>query len=127
MTTTNTTVARKEPTQELSALKAAPTQAADWVIHEFAQAALPDERLQRRLELMASAFAQKPSAPIPEACANWAEAKGAYRFLENERVISGHIRRAHHQATLQRIKEHPVVLAIQDTTALNYSTHPQTA
>jgi hypothetical protein len=126
MTTTNTTVARKEPTQVLSALKAAPTQAADWVINEFAQAALPDERLQRRLELMASAFAQKPSAPIPEACANWAEAKGAYRFLENERVISGHIRRAHHQATLQRVKEHPVVLAIQDTTALNYSTHPQT-
>lgn len=106
-------------------MKAAPTRAADRVINEFAQAALPDERLQRRLELMAGAFAQKPGAPIPEARANWAEAKGAYRFLENERVIAGHIRRAHHQAALRRVKEHLVVLAIQDTTALNYSTHPR--
>ncbi len=110
----------------VSAMEAAPTQAAEWVIKEFEQAALPDERLHRRLELMASAFAQKPSAPIPEACANWAEAKGAYRFLENDRVVSGQIRQAHHRATLERVKEYPVVLAIQDTTALNYSTHPKT-
>jgi len=126
MATTTRRAARKESPQVMSALKAAPTQAADWVIQEFAQAALPDERLHRRLELMATAFAQKPSAPIPEACANWAEAKGAYRFLENDRVVGGEIRRAHHQATLQRVKEYPVVLALQDTTALNYSTHPKT-
>jgi len=110
----------------VSALKAAPTQAADWVIKEFAQAALPDERLHRRLELMASAFAQKPSAPIPEACGTWAAAKAAYRFLENDRVVAGEIRQAHHRATLERVKEAAVVLALQDTTTLNYSTHPKT-
>jgi len=108
-------------------LKAAPTQAADWVINEFAQAALPDQRLHRRLELMVTAFAQKPSAPIPEACPDWTEAKAAYRFLANERIVASSLRQAHHQATLQRVKEQRVVLAIQDTTALNYSTHPKTA
>jgi hypothetical protein len=107
-------------------LKAAPTEAADWVIDEFAQAALPDQRLHRRLELLVTAFAQKPSAPIPEACPDWAEAKATYRFLANERIVSGSLRQAHHQATLQRVKEQRVVLAIQDTTALNYSTHPKT-
>jgi hypothetical protein len=126
MTTTRENEARQESQEEFSALKTAPTQAADWVIKEFAQVALPDQRLHRRLELMVSAFAQKPSAPIPEACANWAEAKGVYRFLENERVVAGNIRQAHHQATLERVREYRVVLAIQDTTTLNYSTHPKT-
>ncbi len=33
---------------------------------------------------------------------------------------------AHTEATIERIKEHRVVLAPQDTTTLNYSTHPMT-
>ena len=33
---------------------------------------------------------------------------------------------AHTEATIERIKEHRVVLAPQDTTVLNYSTHPMT-
>jgi hypothetical protein len=33
---------------------------------------------------------------------------------------------AHTEATIERIKEHLVVLAPQDTTTLNYSTHPMT-
>lgn len=113
-----------EPT--MGAFKDAPTEPADWAIHEFAQAALPDRRHRRRLELMATAFAQKPSAPIPEACANAAETKAAYRFLENERIAASALRQSHHRATLQRVCAYPVVLAVQDTTALNYSTHPKT-
>lgn len=109
------------------AFKDAPTQPAAWAVNEFAQAALPDRRHCQRLQLLATAFAQRPSAPIPEACVNAAEAKAAYRFVENDRLEPSAIRRAHHQATLQRVAAHPVVLAIQDTTALNYSTHPKTA
>jgi hypothetical protein len=75
---------------------------------------------------MATAFAQKPTAPIPQACPNCSEAKGAYRFLENDQILPAAIRQAHHQATLQRVCAHPVVLAVQDTTSLNYSTHPKT-
>jgi len=106
--------------------KAVPIPPADWVIEEFAQAALPDPRLCQRLQRITTAFAQKPTAPIPQSCSSWSQAKGAYRFLENERVVSSHIRQAHHQATLDRVKAHPVVLAVQDTTMLNYSTHPKT-
>jgi len=96
------------------------------VIHEFAHAALPDQRHRRRLHMMATAFAQKPTAPIPQACPSWAEAKAAYRFLENDKILASAIRQAHHQATLQRVSSHPVVLAVQDTSTLNYSTHPKT-
>ena len=77
--------------------------------------------------MIAQAFAQKPTAPIPQACADWTEAKGAYRFLENEAVEPSAIRQPHHEATLQRVRAHRLVLAVQDTTALNYSTHPATA
>jgi len=127
MTTTLAVPARRanaEPAAE--GFKGAPTQPADWAIQEFAQAALPDQRHQRRLEMMATAFAQKPTAPIPQACPNLAEAKAAYRFLENERIVPSAIRQAHHRATLQRVGSYPVVLAVQDTTTLNYSTHPKT-
>jgi hypothetical protein len=103
------------------------TQPAEWATHEFGQAVLPDRRHHRRLCLIATAFAQKPTAPIPQACPNGAEAKAAYRFMENEAIAPAALRQAHHQATLERVRSHRVVLAVQDTTALNYSTHPQTA
>ncbi len=117
---------RKESSVVLSAFQRASTQAADWAIHEFAHAKLPDQRHHRRLQIMATAFAQKPTAPIPQACPNLSEAKGAYRFLENDRITPMSIRQAHHEATLERARAHPVVLAVQDTTTLNYSTHPKT-
>lgn len=99
----------------------------DWTAQEFARAQLPDERHRKRLRMIAQAFAQKPTAPIPQACEDWSEAKGAYRFLENEAIEPAAIRQAHHEATLQRVRAHRVVLAVQDTSALNYSTHPATA
>lgn len=121
------TAPRKALRDSLTAFAPGPIQPADWVISEFAQADLPDERHRWRLQMMTTAFAQKPTAPIPEACASWAETKGAYRFLANNRILAGAIRAAHQQATLQRVQTQSVVLAVQDTTTLNYSTHPKTA
>ena len=102
------------------------TQPADWARQEFAEAALPDQRHHKRLHMIATAFAQKPTAPIPQACGNWAETKAAYRFFENEAIPPEAIRQPHHQATWQRVRQHPLILAVQDTMALNYSTHPCT-
>lgn len=98
----------------------------DWTAQEFATVRLPDRRHRKRLNMIAKAFAQKPTAPIPQACERWTEAKGAYRFLENQAIEPGAIRQAHHEATLQRLRAHRLVLALQDTSALNYSSHPQT-
>lgn len=76
--------------------------------------------------MIATAFAQQPTASIPQACGDWAEVKAAYRFFETDAIAADAIRQAHHQSTLQRAQSHAVVLAVQDTTMLNYSTHPQT-
>ena len=102
---------RKESSVIVSPFERVPTEPAAWAINEFAHAQLPDQRHCRRLQIMATAFAKKPTAPIPQACHNLGEAKGAYRFLENERIAPRSIRQAHHEATLERVIAHPFVQA----------------
>ena len=77
--------------------------------------------------MIATAFAQQPTAAIPRACGPGSATQGAYRFFENDDLDAEAIRDAHHQATLERVRPHAIVLALQDTFTLNYSTHPQTA
>ena len=98
----------------------------DWASHELAHAQLPDQRLVKRLMTIATQFAQHPTAAIPQACGSWPETKAAYRFFDNDAVQPEVILAAHVQATVQRMRAHRVVLCAQDTTTLNYSTHPQT-
>jgi len=102
------------------------TAGTDWAAHEFAHAQLPDPRLVKRLITLATDFAQHPTAPIPQACGSWDKTKAAYRFFDNDAVQPQDILAAHAQATLQRVRAHRIVLCAQDTTTLNYSTHPQT-
>jgi hypothetical protein len=97
-----------------------------WAREEFAHATLPDPRLVKRMITLATDFAAQPTAPIPQACGAWAKTKAAYRFFDNEAVQPQAILAAHVQATWARLRPHPVVLCAQDTTTLNYSTHPQT-
>jgi hypothetical protein len=76
--------------------------------------------------MIATRFAEQPTAAIPQACGSLAEAKAAYRFVENDVIVPAAIREPHHKATLQRVCSHPIILAVQDTTTLNYSTHRAT-
>jgi len=99
---------------------------ADWAAHEFARSPLPDPRLVARLITMATDFARQPTASLPQACGSWAKTKAAYRFFDHDGIAPENILAAHVQATVQRAAGHPIVLCVQDTTSLNYSTHPQT-
>lgn len=98
----------------------------NWAEREFGSIRLYDNRLKRRLYTIADDFYNKPQANIPEASGSKARTIGAYRFFQNEKVTMDIILDAHAEATIERIKEHKVVLAPQDTTKLNYSTHPLT-
>lgn len=82
---------------------------------------LGDKRLNERAKYLLDTFFNKPETSIPAACKGWDETKAAYRFFDNPKVTSDKIFESHVAATLQRIKQHPVVLMIQDTTVLNYS------
>jgi hypothetical protein len=103
-----------------------PSSVGNWSNNEFAQAKLTDHRLVKRLITIAADFAEHPTAPIPQACGSWDKSKAAYRFFDNEAIQPQDILAAHVQATVQRMQIHPIVLCAQDTTTLNYSTHPKT-
>lgn len=98
----------------------------NWAEAEFGSARLYDKRLKERLYRIADDFYNNPQANTPEACGSKAGTIGAYRFFQNEKVTMDIILDAHTEATIERIKKHDIVLVPQDTTTLNYSTHPMT-
>jgi hypothetical protein len=92
-----------------------------WATDEFATVELGDARLSQRLIKLADRFADKPTSSIPGACSDWAETKGAYRFLSQKKIGWEKILGPHMASTEARIQQHPVVLCLQDTTELDFS------
>lgn len=99
---------------------------AAWVVEELAGARLGDRRLKRRAQIIMTQFSQQPTGTIPQACGEWNDIKAAYRFFANPAVQPLELLGAHSQSTVKRMQGQAVVLAVQDTTTLNYSTHAQT-
>ena len=97
-----------------------------WVRTELGTADLGDGRLTQRLLRIVAAFGAHPDASIPQASGTWGQAKAAYRFLANAKVTPEQILKPHQQATTDRTKPERVVLAVQDTTTLNYTRHAAT-
>jgi hypothetical protein len=95
-----------------------------WAEEEFGRVRFYDRRLKERLYRIAEDFAGCSEGPIPEACGNRARAMGAYRFFHNPRVSMDVLLAAHTEAAIDRIRQHRIVLVPQDTTSLNYNTHP---
>lgn len=98
-----------------------------WAEAELGSADLGDPRRRARLVRLATLLAAQPDAALPEACPTAADRKGAYRFFANPSVAPERILAAHVAATGRRLAAEPVVLAVQDTTVLDFTAHPQTA
>lgn len=105
---------------------APPAPPADWAEEEFGGAALGDARLKQRLLILARDFYARPQANLPQACQSRARTKAAYRFFDHPETQMDALLEAHYQATHQRVRKEKLVLAVQDTTGLNYSAHPAT-
>jgi hypothetical protein len=99
---------------------------AAWAVHEFGDAALGDQRRTDCLVRIATAVGTCPQASLPQACGDPALLKAAYRFFENDAVMPEAMVASHVQATLGRLALVPLVIAAQDTTQLDYSSHPKT-
>ena len=80
------------------------TEEVSWAIEEFAQVSLKDERLNRRCQKLADALGQQPTAPINQACEDWAASKAAYRFFDNPQVTPGELLAAHSQRAVARMQ-----------------------
>lgn len=98
----------------------------NWIVNELNSSDLGDERLNQRLIILADSFTNSPESPINQACSNWTETKAAYRFFKNDKVSYQKISQAHINTTTTRCLEHAVILAVQDTSYFNYSSHKKT-
>lgn len=89
-----------------------------WIEAELRTVNLPDQRLNARFRLVLERLSSKPTLSIPAACKGWTETQAAYRFFSNRRLTHEQVLQAHYDATLERIRQQPVVLIPQDTTEL---------
>jgi hypothetical protein len=97
-----------------------------WAAEEFGTAELGDARLTKRLVKVATDLAEKPTASLPGACSSWGEALAAYRFFDQasekkqglgwEDLLTPHM-----DGTLGRMRQHKVVLCLQDSTELDFN------
>ena len=100
----------------------------DWADREFGAARFGDCRLTQRLVAIARDFYSRPQASIPKACnGERAKVKAVYRFMDNQEVTLAKLLEPHQEQTRTRMAEHKVVLAVQDSTSLNYTAHLSTA
>ena len=92
-----------------------------WAQDEFKTLELGDQRLNTRAVLLAERLSSKPTESIPNACLGWAETQAAYRFLSNPRSDWQALLEPHWASSFERMRQHKVVLNIQDTTELDFN------
>ncbi len=100
---------------------------ATWAEDEFGDADLGDVRRNARLVQLASVLGAQPSASLPEATDDPATLKAAYRFFDNDYVRAEAMLASHIQSTSRRMQAVALVLAVQDTTYLDWTEHPHTS
>lgn len=100
---------------------------ARWAEDEFGEADLGDVRRNARLVQLATVLGGQPSASLPDATDDPATLKAAYRFFANDGVRAEAILASHVRSTTRRMQTVPLVLAVQDTTYLDWSHHPATS
>jgi len=100
--------------------------ARQWAEAEMRGVDLGDKRLNWRVVEILTYLAAQPMASIPQASLDWAATKATYRLLDNAKVSNEKIYAPHYARTRARLAGHQFVLAVQDTTLLDFSRHPQT-
>ena len=94
------------------------------IADELQGISLGDHRLNQRSRKVIEALAANPEASVNAATNGWADTQAAYRLFNNPNVSPEQILKPHREATMRRIREHPVVVLVQDTTELDYTGHP---
>jgi hypothetical protein len=93
-----------------------------WAAQELQYADLGDTRRKKRLISIVENLASQPSTSVPQAAGNLAAASATYDFWNSPYFHPSDLIAAQAKSTVERIKEHPIVLAVQDTTSLDFTT-----
>src|SRR2546425_12023886 len=87
---------------------------------EMQDAEFGDERLSRRLGVLADLMAERPDAGFPEALDD-AELEAAYRFFGNDQVTPEAILAPHFRQSARRAAQLPRIVVTHDTTQFEFS------
>ncbi len=101
----------------------------EWVEQEFGTVELGDKRLRDRLMRIVEDRSRHPNTSYLEACdGERAALKGFYAFVDSTRetLSPEAILSTHRERTIERMMSHDLVLVVQDTSDLNFSSRPQT-
>ena len=93
---------------------------ATWTDVEYGGSTHPDGRVAQRILSMGNDWRLAPGDQMPQKFACQAKMKAAYRLLNSDNVDMDDILESHRQASAARCALYPTVLAVQDTTTLNY-------
>jgi len=97
----------------------------EWVAKEFSGLCFGSVRLERRFKKTMSDISEYPEKSIWLSSGSRSNAKAVYRMLGNERFDKKEILSAHRNAVDIR-NEEKILLAVQDTMSVNYSTRENT-
>lgn len=97
-----------------------------WANAEFGAAELGDARRTARLVELARQLAERPEASLPQALEERAALKAAYRFFDNADIAHEKILASYVGSSLECLRGQAVILAVQDTTFIDYSGHRET-
>ena len=95
-------------------------------IEEYTNINLSDKRLNERFVKSITKMSDNPSESLPSTFEDFHQTKGLYRFLDNENVPLNKIQECSKNSVYERIrqlKNEKVILAVQDTSDINYSRH----
>lgn len=98
----------------------------NWATEEMENVDLGDKRLNRRAASLLDTLSMKPDSSIPATTKGLAEMTAAYRLFDNPAVDEQKLLEPHYQRTRERMREERVVLCIEDTTQLDYTTQVAT-
>ncbi len=92
-----------------------------WATDVFGQAKLGDPRRTVRLVKLASGLAQNAGKSLVKSSVTPADMEAAYRFIRNSSISSEDIAEAGFLSTAAKVRNDDTLLALEDTTSLNFS------
>jgi Transposase DNA-binding len=100
-----------------------------WAERTFGGVQLHDRRRTRRTVQAATRMAANPLGSLPAHMQTWRETKALYRLLDEPEVSFAALMQPHLQQTRDQANASPVVLLVQDSTAIDLShrRHPSAA
>ncbi|HIK08342.1 MAG TPA: IS4 family transposase [Trichormus sp. M33_DOE_039] len=97
-----------------------------WAARELRYLDLGDKRRNKRLIKMVEDLGAQPTSSVPQACGSIAATTAAYDLWNSPYIKPADISNGHVKSAIERAKEQEIVLAIQDTTNLDVTSHPAT-